>query len=250
MTSLANARNHSAACVCGAAHTAESVGSAGAWSRRSFLATSIAGAASLLMAVEGETPARAQSTISPDAALQELLDGNRRFTEERLRSFDEDLDMLKEKTAEKQEPFAAVLSCADSRVPVELIFDQSIGHVFVTRVAGNIASSEVIASLEYGVAVLGTKAIVVLGHGSCGAVKAAIDANAVPGQISTLYPYIRPAVDQAGANLEAAIKANARIQAALLREASPVIAEAIEKKKLKVVSAFYELASGNVSLVD
>ena len=183
-------------------------------------------------------------------ALAELLAGNARFVSGRLTSPEQDLAILREHTTEKQEPFAAVLSCADSRVPVEWVFDQSIGHVFVTRVAGNIASSDVIASLEYGVAVLGTKAIVVLGHGGCGAVKAAIDAKAVPGQISALYPYIRPAVDQAGANLEAAIKANARIQAALLREASPVIAEAIEKKKLKVLAAFYELASGNVSLVD
>jgi len=104
--------------------------------------------------------------------------------------------MLKTKTVESQEPFAAVLSCADSRVPVELIFDQSIGHLFVARVAGNIATSAMIASLEYGVAVLGTKAIMVLGHANCGAVKASIEAKAVPGQISALYPYIRPAVDQ------------------------------------------------------
>jgi carbonic anhydrase len=142
--------------------------------------------------------AAAQTLLSPDAALQQLVDGNARFTEGRMTSFNEDLGILKAKTVEKQEPFAAVLSCADSRVPVELIFDQSIGHLFVTRVAGNIATSELIASLEYGVAVLGTKAIVVLGHANCGAVKASIEAKAVPGQISALYPYIRPAVDQAG----------------------------------------------------
>ena len=89
---------------------------------------------------------------------------------------------------EKQEPFAALLSCADSRVPVELVFDQSIGHLFVVRVAGNVATSrKMIASLEYGAAVLGTKVIMVLGHGSCGAVKATIDGKAVPGQISQLF---------------------------------------------------------------
>jgi carbonic anhydrase len=143
-----------------------------------------------------------------------------------------------------------VLSCADSRVPVELIFDQSIGHVFVTRVAGNIATSAIIASLEYGAAVLGTKAIIVLGHANCGAVKASIEAKAVPGQISTLYPYIRPAVDQAGSDLDRAIKANARIQAALLRQASPVLAEQIKQNQLKIVAAYYDLTSGNVSLLD
>ncbi len=155
-----------------------------------------------------------------------------------MTSFNDDLKALKAKTFEKQEPFGAVLSCADSRVPIELIFDQSIGRLFVTRVAGNVASSEIIASLEYGVAVLGTKAIIVMGHANCGAVKASIDAKAVPGQISGLYRYIRPAVDQAGRNLEAATKANARIQAALLRESSPVIADALKKDQLKVVAAY------------
>src|SRR5262249_47761721 len=133
----------------------------------------------------------AQTTLSPEVALQQLIDGNRRFVEGRITSLDEDLNVLKTKTVEKQEPFAAVLSCADSRVPVELIFDQSIGRIFVTRVAGNIASSEIIASLEYGVAVLGTRALIVLGHANCGAVKASIDAKPVPGQISGLYPYVR-----------------------------------------------------------
>jgi len=131
-----------------------------------------------------------------------------------------------------------------------LIFDQSIGHLFVTRVAGNIATSAIIASLEYGAAVLGTRAIVVLGHANCGAVKASIEAKAVPGQISALYPYIRPAVDQAGSDLEAAIKANARIQAALLRQSSPVLAEEIKQHRLKIVAAYYDLASGSVSLLD
>jgi len=194
--------------------------------------------------------ALAQTTLSPEAALQQLIDGNRRFSEGRMTSFAEDIELLKAKTVEKQEPFAAVLSCADSRVPVELIFDQSIGHVFVTRVAGNIATSAIIASLEYGAAVLGTSAIVVLGHANCGAVQASIAAKAVPGQISALYPYIRPAVDQAGSDLAEAIKANARIQAALLRHSSPVLAEQIKQNRLKVVAGFYDLSTGIVSLLD
>jgi len=135
-------------------------------------------------------------------------------------------------------------------VPVELIFDQSIGHLFVTRVAGNIATSAIIASLEYGVAVLGTSAIIVLGHANCGAVKASIEAKAVPGQISALYPYLRPAVDQAGPDLEAAIKANAKIQAALLRQSSPVLAEHIKQNRLKIVAGYYDLESGSVTPLD
>ena len=157
--------------------------------------------------------------------------------------------ILKAKTAEKQEPFAAVLSCADSRVPVELVFDQSIGHLFVVRVAGNVATPEITASLEYGIAVLGTKVLMVLGHGNCGAVKATIEGKAVPGQISALYAPIRPAVDAAGPDLGAAIDANAKIQASLLSKASPIIAGAIKEKKLKVVPARYDLASGRVSLL-
>ena len=198
------------------------------------------------------TPSRAlaQSELSPDAALQELTDGNRRFVSGRLIAFEQDLAILKEKTVEKQEPFAAVLSCADSRVPVEIIFDQSIGHIFVTRVAGNVVTSEIIASLEYGAVVLGTKVIVVMGHGGCGAVKATIQGKQVPGQISALFPHIQPAVEQAGANLEAATKANAKIQAALLRESSTVISGLLKENKLKVVAAYYDLASGTVSLLD
>lgn len=192
----------------------------------------------------------AQSKLSPEAALQELLDGNQRFRSGRLTSCEQDLAILKQNTIEKQEPFAAVLSCADSRVPVEFVFDQSIGQIFVTRVAGNIVTPETIGSLEYGAAVLGTKVILVMGHGNCGAVKATIQAKEVPGQISALYPHIQPAVDQAGSNLEAATKANAKIQAALLREASTVIAGLVKEGKLKVVAAFYDITSGSATVLE
>jgi carbonic anhydrase len=193
--------------------------------------------------------ARAQTALTPDAALDQLMRGNARFVAGKLASFDEDLEILKAHNVAGQEPFAAVLSCADSRVPVELAFDQSIGHVFVTRVAGNVCTPEIIASLEYGAAVLGTAVIVVMGHSSCGAVKATIAAKAVPGQISALYAPIRPAVERAGPDLEATIKANAQIQADILRAASPVLAELIKQGKLRVAAAYYDLASGAVSLL-
>ena len=221
-----------------------------ACSRRELFRGTLAGAATAAFAGVYERPVSAQTSLTPEAALQQLIDGNRRFAEGRLTSFTEDLDILKAKTVDKQEPFAAVLSCADSRVPVELIFDQSIGHVFVTRVAGNIATTPIIASLEFGVAVLGTKAIMVLGHANCGAVKASIEAKAVPGQISALYAYIRPAVDQAGPDLEAATKANAKIQAGLLRQSSPVLAGHIKENQLKIVAGYYDLSSGKVTLLD
>jgi carbonic anhydrase len=217
-------------------------------SRRSLLWRGIAGAVAATTFATSDA-ASAQSALSPQAALQALLDGNKRFAEKRLSSCSEDLAILKQNTVAEQEPFAAVLSCAVSRVPVELIFDQSIGHLFVTRVAGNVASSEIIASLEYGAAVLGTKAILVLGHANCGAVKATIEGKAVPGQISQLYALLRPAVDAAGGDLEAAIKANAKIQAHLLATASPLLAGLIKEGKLKIAAGYYALDSGKVSLL-
>jgi carbonic anhydrase len=223
-------------------------------SRRRLLGATIAGAAAGLLAGAGTelalpAEARAQTTMSPAEALQTLMDGNKRFVDRKLNFYDEDLAILQQNSAEKQEPFASVLSCADSRVPVELVFDQSIGHVFVNRVAGNIVTSEIMASIEYGAAVLGTRTIMVLAHGNCGAVKATIEGKAVPGQISSLYRYIQPAVNQAGSNLKAATEANAKIQAALLRESSPVLTDLIKAGKLDVVAAFFDVGSGKVTLL-
>jgi carbonic anhydrase len=221
-------------------------------SRRGFLqAALVASAAGVISeAAFSHSPiALAQSTLTPDAAIEELVAGNRRFVGGRLTAHEHDLEILRQHTIEKQEPFAAVLSCADSRVPVELVFDQSIGHVFVTRVAGNVITPEIIASLEYGAVVLGTKAIVVMGHANCGAVKATIQGKPVPGQISALYPHIRPAVDLAGSDLEAATRANAKIQASLLRESSPALSGLVKEGKLKVLPAYYDIASGQVTLL-
>ena len=221
--------------------------------RRQFLQTVLSSAAVGVAArtrIELAAPRKvhAQSNLSPDSALQELLAGNQRFATNQLTSIEHDLTILKEHTVGKQEPFAAVLACADSRVPVELVFDQTIGHIFVTRVAGNIVTPEIIASLEYGVAVLGVKALLVLGHGSCGAVKAAMTADAVPGQISTLYPHLRQAVEQSGGNFEKAIEANAKVQAELLSTSSTVIRDALKAGKLKVKAGVYDLATGKVTL--
>jgi carbonic anhydrase len=218
--------------------------------RRQFLGKSAAGLVSAALSdFCFESCLRAQTTLSPDEALKSLMDGNARFASGRMTSFKHDLKSLREQSAKKQEPFAAVLSCADSRVPVELIFDQTIGQIFVTRVAGNILTPELIASLEYGAAVLGTKALLVLGHTGCGAVKAAIEGKEVLGQISALYPHIQPAIDQAGSDLDAVIKANAEIQARLLRESSPVIRAMVTESKLQVASGVYNVATGKVTLL-
>jgi len=222
--------------------------------RREFLQRALAGAiagAAARAGIELASPPelQAQTNLTPDAALQQLLDGNQRFAANKLTSIDHDLTMLKEHTVDKQEPFAAVLSRADSRVPVELVFDQTIGHIFVTRVAGNIVTPEIIGSLEYGVAVLGVRALLVLGHTSCGAVKAAMKADTVPGQISVLYKHLQPAVQRSGGDLGKAIEENAKYQAELLRSSSTVIRDAVKAGKLKVAAGVYDLATGKVTVM-
>jgi carbonic anhydrase len=218
--------------------------------RRAMLQKCLACAAALSFTGGAPRMAKAQSSLGPRESLARLREGNQRFTEHRLTSFNDDLSILRNKTLEKQEPFAAILACADSRVPVEILFDQTIGHLFVARVAGNFATSDVIASMEYGVSVLGTKLVVVLGHRNCGAVKAGISGKAVPGQISTLYPYLRPAIIKAGTDVEEVTKQNARIQADLLRQTSTEISTLIKTKQVEVVSAYYDVADGKVTFLD
>ena len=223
-------------------------------SRRSFLSGSAIGVAGSILgaaSVEFLEPEMidAQTTLTPDEALQHLMAGNERFATDQIAAMGKSLNMLRQHTVSKQEPFAAVLSCADSRVPVELVFDQTIGHLFVTRVAGNFTTPEIMGSLEYGAAVLGTKVILVLGHSSCGAVHATMEGKAVPGEISTLFAHIRPAVDRANGDLEVAVKENAKIQAQLLTESSPVLGDLIKQGKLKIVAGYYDLESGRVSLL-
>jgi len=209
--------------------------------------TSLAGALAFDLATLRSL--EAQTSLSPERALRELIDGNQRSVANQLTSIQHDLEVLRNHTVNKQEPFAAVLACADSRVPVELIFDQTIGRIFVTRVAGNLVTPEIIASLEYAVAVLGVTAILVLGHTSCGAVKAAITAEPVPGQISSLYPPLRRAVEQSGGDLTKAIEINASVQADLLRTSSTVIRDAIKASKVIVAAGVYDLATGKVALM-
>jgi carbonic anhydrase len=223
-------------------------------SRRRFLQTTLTGTMAGLFttgAINAVFPSQAlaQTISSPDAALKELMDGNQRFVSNTMTHCEKDLAILRQHNVEGQEPFAAVLSCADSRVPIELIFDQTIGHIFVTRVAGNVITPELIASHEFGAAVLGTKVILVLGHAGCGAVKAAIAGTEVPGQISALFPHIRPAVNQAGTDVVAVTKANARLQAALLQQGSTVISAMVKEGKVKVVAGYYDLGAGSVTLV-
>jgi carbonic anhydrase len=204
-------------------------------------------------AVSPEVKVPPERRTNSEAALHELLAGNRRFTSGRTVSHRRDLKILQQ-MMEKQEPFAAILSCADSRVPVEVVFDQTIGQLFVARVAGNMVTDEILATLEYAAVVLGTQTILVVGHSRCGAVTAAIQADTsgstAPGKISKLFPYLEPAVKEAGPDVEAAIRANALLQAASLRKLSPLLADLEEKGKLRIAAGYFDLASGLVTLLN
>lgn len=228
--------------------------------RRQFL--KLAGAATLALGLLGKAraaevgaPPKPQNEIGPDAALDRLKQGNRRYAEGKTRR----IDFAAERPilAGGQNPFAAILGCADSRVGPEYAFDVGRGDIFVCRVAGNFADVNSIASFEYAVAVLGAPLILVLGHSKCGAVDAAVkavkDGTAFPGHISSLVEAIRPAVkaaqSQPGDLLENAINENVLLNVATLRSTSPILSEAVQQGKLKIVGGVYSLETGSVTLI-
>ncbi|BAZ48866.1 carbonic anhydrase [Nostoc sp. NIES-4103] len=190
------------------------------------------------------------------SSLKRLMEGNSRFMEEKFQNPNRSLSRLKE-VAQKQQPFAAVLSCADSRVPAEIIFDQGIGDIFDVRIAGNIATPEAIASLEYAAVKLDVPLIMVLGHERCGAVKAALAGGELPGQISTLVKAIEPAIKNnsylsdlnSSALVNQAVEENIRYQIEKLQKESKVLADLVQKGKLKIRGGWYDLDTGEVCLV-
>jgi carbonic anhydrase len=196
-------------------------------------------------------PVIAENPPNPDRALQLLIQGNERFVENKRKFPDQEWRDITA-VAPSQAPFAAILGCADSRVPAEIVFDRGFGDIFVCRVAGNVATPEEIGSLEFAALVLGVKVIMVLGHERCGAVKAAIEGGELPGHIGSLTEAILPAVEssknQAGDKVENAVKANVRLQAQRCK-ASPVLNQLIEEGKLKIVGAYYDLDTGVCTIV-
>jgi carbonic anhydrase len=224
-------------------------------SRRGLM---LAGAGLLAAAPLGGM-ARAQpvaAAATPDAALNLLVEGNARYVANQPR--ERDFSAGRASRAQGQAPFAAILGCADSRVAPELAFDQNPGDLFVVRVAGNFVTPEGLGSLEFGAAVLGTKLIMVLGHTSCGAVKATVTAlqqgNTLPGHIADLVramkPGIEPVLNEPGDDLEQrALVANVRYNVGRLQEATPILAGMVAKGELRVVGGVYDLATGKVSLV-
>ena len=198
-------------------------------------------------AVSAASPA-STADIAPAEALKKLYDGNQRFATGKPLAENRDMRRVQE-LAEGQKPFAAFLGCADSRVPIEIVFDQGFGDLFVTRIAGNVACSENIGSLEFGTRILGAKVLYVLGHTLCGAVQATIKGDEVPGQISGLFQYIRPAIRNQP-DLAAAVTQNVRNQALLLAESSPVIGRLLKAGELIIAGGVYDLKTGLVTPVE
>jgi carbonic anhydrase len=231
-------------------------------SRRTFL--SCAGAAGLAIgsglatgafAAPPTAPPKPQNVLSPDAALARLVQGNKRYADGRnaRHVFDEEREAL----SKGQNPFAAILSCADSRIVPEYCFDTARGDLFVCRVAGNFADDDIVASFEYAVAVLKAPLIMVLGHQACGAVDATIKSlgsgDTLPGHLPSLVTALSPAVkavkDEPGDVLVNAIKRNVRMNVDKLASATPILGNAVSDKALRVVGGVYDLRSGQVDFM-
>ena len=224
-------------------------------SRRSFLIAASALLVSGAALAKDKKPPKPENVLSPDAALKRLLKGNERYVEGESRRHE--FKREREALVAGQNPYAAILSCADSRIAPEYAFDSGRGDLFVCRVAGNFASDEVVASLEYAVAVLATPLILVLGHDRCGAVDAAIkslkDGTTLPGHLPSLVTALAPAVkavsQQSGEALSNAIRQNVIDNTAHLKSATPILSAAVEQNKLKVVGGIYRLKDGRVDMI-
>ena len=196
------------------------------------------------------TGQKSQDNITPDSALAELKDGNAHHAGHRYKHPHETAARMRQ-LASGQHPHAEVLSCADSRVPPEILFDQGLGDLFVVRVAGNVVSDTELGSLEYGAEHLHVPLLIVLGHQRCGAVTAAVEGGEVPGHISALTELLRPAVQKTrgmpGDRVENAVRANVEMVVKQLRTSGPVLEKLVSRGELKVVGAIYSLDTGQVT---
>lgn len=209
----------------------------------------------------GSVPATAlaantHAPMSAQAALKNLMDGNARFASDKPITGRPLMERVRE-LAKGQAPFATVLGCSDSRVPVETVFDHEPGDIFVVRLAGNFVNDAGLASIEYAVGVLKSPLVMVLGHTSCGAVKAAMDytenGKPLPGHLQTLVTAIEPAAKAtrhgSGDWWHNAVVENVRLNVEHLRTAHPILEEAVAKGEVQVVGAVYDLNSGKVALL-
>jgi carbonic anhydrase len=196
------------------------------------------------------TGQKTEEKVTADAALAELKSGNAHHVEHSYQHPHQTEDRLRQ-LASGQNPHAEILSCSDSRVPPEIIFDRGLGDLFVVRVAGNVAADTELGSLEYGAEHLNIPLLVVLGHQHCGAVTAAVEGGEAEGHVSALVNLLRPAVEKSrglpGDAVENAVKANVEMVVKHLRTSTPILAELVTHGKLRVIGAVYSLDTGKVT---
>jgi carbonic anhydrase len=206
----------------------------------------------VLLLAAGAAGAADRPRANPDEILKQLQAGNRRFAAGTL-SHPNQSAARRLEAAKGQDPAAVILSCSDSRVPPELIFDQGLGDLFVIRIAGNIATNEALGSIQYALEHFSTSLVIVLGHERCGAVDATLKGGQLQGHVATLVEAIRPAVEgvkgQGGDTLDLAVKANIQRVVGQLRTARPVLAGLVSKGAVKVAGAVYDLDTGTVTLL-
>lgn len=220
-----------------------------------------------VLAVSFATASAPTSSVSPDEALKKLMDGNKRFVDGQLTLAQRSTSESRKNLATSQKPSAIILTCSDSRVPPELLFDQGLGEIFVVRVAGNIPDPVILGSIEYAAEHLGSSLIVVLGHERCGAVKATVDSKGkghgnIGAIVKTISPALKVAIkgctackdDRKCADtkkaefVECVIDANVRLVAANLTKKSKVLKHLAEQKKIRIVAGKYDLDDGKVTL--
>ena len=190
--------------------------------------------------------------INGDQALQELMEGNKRFVSANLTHLDQTLKRPTEAAA-VQHPLAVILSCSDSQAPPEIVFDQGLGDLFVIRIAGHVINEAVLGSAEYAVEHLGASLIMVMGHKRCGAVAEALKTGEAAGHLQILVESLKPAVRRGkgipGDPLDNAVKANIEMVVHRLRTSRPILAERVEKNKLRIVGANYDSDTGRVDII-
>ncbi len=202
--------------------------------------------------VWGLLSASVAAAVDPDP-LKLLLDGNQRFATAQA-MHPHQTAARRDEVASGQKPSAVIVGCADSRVPPEVVFDQGLGDVFVVRVAGEVVDDTALGSIEFAVAKLGARLIVVLGHERCGAVEAALKGGPVPGHVGRVVDAIKPAISKAAAEpgdaLENAVRDNVRAVVVRLRASEPVLAPLVRDGSLRVVGAVYDLDTGVAQVVE
>jgi carbonic anhydrase len=199
-----------------------------------------------------------QSAMTPAQALAELKDGNARFVEGK--PLHRDFPAQVQATASGQYPFAVVLSCLDSRQPIEIVLDQGIGDIFSARVAGNVLNDDIVGSMEFACKVSGAKLIAIIGHSNCGAIKGAID-DAQLGSLTGLLAKIKPAINAVPAEIQPRTTknyafvddvsaANVKLVIQEIRERSPVLREMLDKGEVQIVGGMYDLKTGKVQFYE